>query len=102
MWYLVTPYGAYTLDLKTGVGQLTVGSNPTPSASRSEWACMTWCWPTPGPGPWPAVGSPHEGLDDVAGVLPLLGVCQLGVPGGQDLRVMAGGPLVINRAGEIQ
>ena len=25
-------YGAYTLDLKTGVGQLTVGSNPTPSA----------------------------------------------------------------------
>ena len=26
------PNGAYTLDLKTGVGQLTVGSNPTPSA----------------------------------------------------------------------
>ena len=27
------PNGAYTLDLKTGNGQLFVGSNPTPSAN---------------------------------------------------------------------
>ena len=37
------PNGAYTLDLKTGNGQLFVGSNPTPSAKPAKYWSIFAC-----------------------------------------------------------